>query len=51
MGVASDGSYGIPEGLICGFPCLCDGGTYKIVEGLELDEFSAREDRCVGPRS
>jgi len=40
MGVASDGSYGIPEGLICGFPCLCDGGTYKIVEGLELDEFS-----------
>jgi malate dehydrogenase len=40
MGVASDGSYGIPEGLICGFPCLCDGGEYKIVEGLELDEFS-----------
>jgi len=40
MGVASDGSYGIPEGLICGFPCLCDGGKYKIVEGLELDEFS-----------
>jgi malate dehydrogenase len=40
MGVASDGSYGIPEGLICGFPCLCDGGRYKIVEGLELDEFS-----------
>ncbi len=40
MGVPSDGSYGIPEGLICGFPCLCDGGKYKIVEGLELDEFS-----------
>jgi malate dehydrogenase len=40
MGVPSDGSYGIPEGLICGFPCLCDGGEYKIVEGLELDEFS-----------
>jgi malate dehydrogenase len=40
MGVPSDGSYGIPEGLICGFPCLCDGGGYKIVEGLELDEFS-----------
>ena len=40
MGVPSDGSYGIPEGLICGFPCLCDGGRYKIVEGLELDEFS-----------
>jgi malate dehydrogenase len=40
MGVPSDGSYGIPEGLICGFPCLCDGGRYKIVEGLELDDFS-----------
>jgi malate dehydrogenase len=40
MGIPSDGSYGIPEGLICGFPCLCDGGRYKIVEGLELDEFS-----------
>jgi malate dehydrogenase len=40
MGVASDGSYGIPEGLICGFPCLCSGGSWSIVEGLELDEFS-----------
>jgi malate dehydrogenase len=40
MGVPSDGSYGIPEGLICGFPCLCDGGEWKIVEGLEIDEFS-----------
>ena len=40
MGVASDGSYGIPEGLICGFPCICAGGEWEIVEGLELDEFS-----------
>jgi len=40
MGVASDGSYGIPEGLICGFPCVCSGGSWEIVEGLELDEFS-----------
>jgi malate dehydrogenase len=40
MGVPSDGSYGIPEGLICGFPCLCDGGEWKIVEGLEIDELS-----------
>jgi malate dehydrogenase len=48
MGVPSDGSYGIPEGLICGFPCLCDDGRYKIVEGLELDEFSrARIDASV----
>jgi malate dehydrogenase len=40
MGVPSDGSYGIPEGLICGFPCTCSGGAWKVVEGLELDEFS-----------
>jgi malate dehydrogenase len=40
MGIASDGSYGVPEGLICGFPCTCAGGEYKVVEGLELDDFS-----------
>jgi malate dehydrogenase len=40
MGVASDGSYGVPEGLISGFPCTCADGEYKIVEGLELDDFS-----------
>ena len=40
MGVASDGSYGVPEGLISGFPCTCAGGEWSIVEGLELDEFS-----------
>jgi malate dehydrogenase len=40
MGIASDGSYGIPEGLICGFPCTCEGGEYKVVEGIELDAFS-----------
>jgi malate dehydrogenase len=40
MGVASDGSYGIPEGLICGFPCTCANGAWSIVEGLELDDFS-----------
>jgi len=40
MGVASDGSYSIPEGLICGFPCVCSGGGFEIVQGLELDEFS-----------
>ncbi|HEX9482871.1 MAG TPA: malate dehydrogenase [Solirubrobacteraceae bacterium] len=40
MGVASDGSYEIPEGLICGFPCTCEGGEYTIVEGIELDGFS-----------
>jgi malate dehydrogenase len=40
MGVPSDGSYGIPEGLITGFPCTCAGGEWSIVGGLELDQFS-----------
>ena len=40
MGVASDGSYGIPEGLICGFPCTCQGGEWAIVQGLDIDPFS-----------
>jgi len=40
MGVPSDGSYGIPEGLISGFPCTCSGGEYEIVQGIDLDEFS-----------
>jgi malate dehydrogenase len=40
MGVPSDGSYGVPEGLISGFPCTCSGGEYQIVGGLEIDDFS-----------
>jgi malate dehydrogenase len=40
MGIASDGSYGVPEGLISGFPCTCANGEYSIVQGLELDDFS-----------
>jgi malate dehydrogenase len=40
MGVVSDGSYSVPEGLICGFPCTCAGGEWSIVQGLELDPFS-----------
>jgi malate dehydrogenase len=40
MGVASDGSYGVPEGLICGFPCTCSDGSWKVVQGLEIDDFS-----------
>jgi malate dehydrogenase len=40
MGVPSDGSYGVPEGLISGFPCTCANGEYSIVQGLEIDEFS-----------
>jgi malate dehydrogenase len=40
MGVPSDGSYGVPVGLISGFPCTCANGKWSIVEGLDLDEFS-----------
>jgi malate dehydrogenase len=40
MGIASDGSYGIPEDVIYGFPVTCDGGQYSLVGGLEIDEFS-----------
>jgi malate dehydrogenase len=48
MGIPSDGSYGVPEGLICGFPCTCAGGEYTIVPDLEIDEFSrARIDASV----
>ncbi|HEX3510192.1 MAG TPA: malate dehydrogenase [Solirubrobacteraceae bacterium] len=48
MAVPSDGSYGIPEGLICGVPCVCRGGAWEVVQGLELDEFSrARIDASV----
>ena len=42
MGVPSDGSYGIPEGLIFGFPVTTENGEYKIVQDLELNDF-ARE--------
>jgi malate dehydrogenase len=38
--VVSDGSYGVPEGLISSFPVVSTGGRYEIVQGLELDEFS-----------
>ena len=46
--VVSDGSYGVPEGLISSFPVTSTGGRYEIVQGLELDEFSrARIDASV----
>jgi len=38
--IASDGSYGVPEGLICGFPVTSGGGSWEIVQGLDIDEFS-----------
>ena len=38
--IMSDGSYGVPEGLIGSFPCTSSGGSWQIVQGLEVDEFS-----------
>lgn len=40
MGIPSDGSYGIAPGVIFGFPVTCANGVYKIVQGLEINEFS-----------
>jgi malate dehydrogenase len=42
MGIPSDGSYGIPEGVIYSYPVICRGGHYEIVQGLAIDEFSRR---------
>jgi malate dehydrogenase len=39
-GVVSDGSYGVPEGLISSFPVTAKNGKYEIVQGLEIDDFS-----------
>jgi malate dehydrogenase len=48
MSVPSDGSYGVPEGLISSFPCTCANGDYSIVQGLDIDTFSrARIDASV----
>ncbi len=40
MAVCSDGSYGVPEGLVSSFPCTCSGGEWEIVPDLEIDEWS-----------
>lgn len=40
MAVPADGSYGIEPGIIYSFPCVCDNGDYRIVQGLDVDEFS-----------
>lgn len=48
MGIPSDGSYGVPEGLISSFPVTTKNGTYEIVQGLDINEFSrARIDASV----
>jgi len=40
MAIPSDGSYGVPEGLISSFPCTCKDGVYSIVQGLDIDDYS-----------
>ncbi|GAA4811815.1 malate dehydrogenase [Nocardioides caeni] len=40
MAVVSDGSYGVPEGLVSSFPVTTSGGNWEIVQGLEIDDFS-----------
>ena len=40
MGVPTDGSYGVEEGIVAGMPCACSDGQWSIVEGLEVPEFS-----------
>ncbi len=40
MAIPADGSYGIDEGIFCGYPCTCTGGQITVVEGLDLDDFS-----------
>ena len=48
MAIPSDGSYGVPEGIISSFPCVCKDGKYSIVQGLDIDDFSrARIDASV----
>ena len=40
MAVASDGSYGVPEGVVYSYPVRCSRGEYEIVQGLEIDDFA-----------
>jgi malate dehydrogenase len=40
MGIPSDGNYGVADGVISSFPVTCSGGDYKIVEGLDIDDYS-----------
>lgn len=42
MSVPSDGSYGVPQGLISSFPCICENGEYEIVQGLPINDFSRK---------
>jgi malate dehydrogenase len=40
MAIPSDGSYGIAEGVIYSYPCVCKNGKYESVQGLDIDDFS-----------
>ena len=40
MGVPSDGSYGIPQSILCGVPVTCEEGKYQRVVGLPIDDFA-----------
>lgn len=40
MSIPSDGSYGIEEGIIYSYPCVCKNGSYEIVQGLDINDFS-----------
>jgi malate dehydrogenase len=42
MGIPSDGSYGVPEGVLFGYPVTCRDGSYQIVKGIEISEFSRK---------
>lgn len=42
MGVSSNGEYNIPENIIFGFPCICENNDYRIVNDLDIDEFSQK---------
>jgi malate dehydrogenase len=43
MAIWSDGGYGVPEELISSFPCTCAGGSYTVVQGLDIDDFSRQK--------
>ena len=47
MGIPSDGSYGIPEGLMYGFPVTCKDGQYSIVKGIDISDFSRSKMRAT----
>lgn len=47
MAVPSDGSYGVQEGVVYSYPCVCKEGQYEIVQGLEIDQFSQERMRLT----